>query len=108
MWSSAAVAHLLQGPTCCVFRDALLHTLVETSGYLSYCCLHIILNRSGHSPTYTVYYSDQPLGWVMFDFLDRVIILTQHCLSLFRGYNCHEASLGLCSHRVVHGVTTFL
>src|SRR4029434_2169893 len=50
MSSSAAVAHLLQGSTCCVFRDALLHTLVVTSGYFSYCCLSIILNQSGHSP----------------------------------------------------------
>ncbi len=42
MWSSAAVAHLLQGSTCCVFRDGILHTLVVTSGSLSYCCLSII------------------------------------------------------------------
>ncbi len=28
MRSSAAVAHLLQGSTCCVFRDGILHTLV--------------------------------------------------------------------------------
>ncbi len=34
MWSSAAVVHLLQG---CVFRDGILHTLVVTSDYLSYC-----------------------------------------------------------------------
>ena len=26
VWSSAVVAHLLQGSTCCAFRDALLHT----------------------------------------------------------------------------------
>ncbi len=50
MWSSAAVAHLLQGSTCCVFRDGILHTLVVTSGYLSYCCLSIISNQSAHSP----------------------------------------------------------
>ncbi len=50
MWSSAAVAHLLQGSTCCVFRDCILHTLVVTSGYLSYCCLSIISNQSAHSP----------------------------------------------------------
>src|SRR4029434_274172 len=50
MSSSAAVAHLLQGSMCCAFRDALLHTLVVTSGYLSYCCLSIILNQSGYSP----------------------------------------------------------
>ncbi len=31
MWSSAAVAHLFQGSTCCVFRDGILHTLVVTS-----------------------------------------------------------------------------
>ncbi len=33
VWSSAAVAHLLQGSMCCVFRDSILHTLVVTSGY---------------------------------------------------------------------------
>ncbi len=49
MWSSAAVAHLLQGSMCCVFRDGILHTLVVTSGYLSYC-LSIISNQSVHSP----------------------------------------------------------
>ncbi len=48
MWSSAAVAHLLQGSTCCVFRDGVLHTLVVTSDYLSY--LSIISNQSAHSP----------------------------------------------------------
>ncbi len=42
VWSSAAGAHLLQGLTCCVFRDGVQHTLVVTSGYLSYCCLSII------------------------------------------------------------------
>ncbi len=50
MWSSAAVAHLLQGSTCCAFRDGILHTLVITSGYLSYYCLSIISNQSAHSP----------------------------------------------------------
>ncbi len=50
MWSSAAVAHLLQGSTCCAFRDGFLHTLVLTSGYLSYCYLSIISNQSAHSP----------------------------------------------------------
>ncbi len=50
MWSSAAVAHLLQSLTCCVFRESILHTLVVTSGYLSYCCLSIISNQSAHSP----------------------------------------------------------
>ncbi len=48
--SSAAVAHLLQGSTCCAFKDGILHTLVVTSGYLSYCCLSIISNQSAHSP----------------------------------------------------------
>ncbi len=33
VWSSAAVAHLLQGSTCCTFRDGILHTLVVTSVY---------------------------------------------------------------------------
>ncbi len=32
------LAHLLQGSTCCVFRDGILQILVVTSGYLSYCC----------------------------------------------------------------------
>ncbi len=50
VWCSAAVAHLLQGSTCCVFRDGILHTLVVTSGYLSYCFLSIISNQSAHSP----------------------------------------------------------
>ncbi len=50
MWSSAAVAHPLQCSTCCVFRDGILHTLVVTSGYLSYCCLSIISDQSAYSP----------------------------------------------------------
>ncbi len=50
MWSSAAVAHLLQGSVCCAFRDGILYTLVVTSGYLRYCCLSIISNQSAHSP----------------------------------------------------------
>ncbi len=50
VWSSAAVAHLLQGSTCCAFRDGVLYNLVVTSGYLSYCCLSIISNQSVHSP----------------------------------------------------------
>ncbi len=50
MWSSAAGAHLLQGSTCCVFRDGILQILVVTSGYFSYCCLSIISNQSVHSP----------------------------------------------------------
>ncbi len=50
VWSSAAVAHLLQGSTCCAFRDGILYTLVVMSGYLSSCCLSIISNQSAHSP----------------------------------------------------------
>ncbi len=50
MWSSAAEAHLLQGSTCCAFRDGILHILVVTSVYLSYCCLSIISIQSAHSP----------------------------------------------------------
>ncbi len=48
--SSAAGARLLQGSTCCAFRDGILHILVVTSGYWSYCCLSIISNQSAHSP----------------------------------------------------------
>ncbi len=47
---TAAVAHLFQDSTCCVFRDGIPHTLVVTSGYLSYWCLSIISNQSAHSP----------------------------------------------------------
>ncbi len=50
VWSSAAVAHLLQCSTCCVFRDGVLHTLIVTSDCLSYCCLSIISNQFAHSP----------------------------------------------------------
>ncbi len=42
--------HLLQGSTCCAFRDCILHTLVVASGSLSYCCLSIISNQSAYSP----------------------------------------------------------
>ncbi len=31
-------------------RDGILHILIVTSGYLSYCCLSIISNQSAHSP----------------------------------------------------------
>ncbi len=34
MWSSAAVAHLLQGSTCCAFRDDILHTWVVSNEWL--------------------------------------------------------------------------
>ncbi len=50
VWSSAAVVHLLQGSMCWAFRDGILHTLVVTSDYLSYCFLSIISNQSAHSP----------------------------------------------------------
>ncbi len=50
VWSSAAVAHLLQGLACCAFREGILYTLVVMSGYLSYCCLSIISNQFAHYP----------------------------------------------------------
>lgn len=34
----------------CVFREALLHTLVVRSYHLNYCCLSIDLKQAGHSP----------------------------------------------------------
>lgn len=49
MLSSAAVVHPLQGSTCCAFIDAFLHTLVATSGYLSYCWLTFSSKLCGHS-----------------------------------------------------------
>ena len=35
---------------CCTLRDALLHTTVLNSCYLSVCGLSVSLNESGHSP----------------------------------------------------------
>lgn len=49
-WTSAAEACLLQGWTCRAFRDAVQHSLVATSGCLSFCCLSIISNQSAYSP----------------------------------------------------------
>ncbi len=67
VWSSAAEAHLLQGSTCCAFRDGILHTLVVTSGYFSYCCLSIISIQSAHSPlTFKAISSTQLPHWVLF------------------------------------------
>lgn len=48
VWSSAALAHLLQGSTRCLFRNALLHALVVVSGYLRCCSLLISSKQSGH------------------------------------------------------------
>ncbi len=65
--SSAAVAHLLRGSTCCAFRDGILHTLVVTSGYLSYCCLSIISNQSAHPPlTSTRYFRPHNCRYFLF------------------------------------------
>lgn len=47
MWLFAA--HLLQGSTCCLFRDGLLHISGVLSGYLRNCWLSVIANQSGHS-----------------------------------------------------------
>lgn len=49
MWSSAAVAHPLQGLMCCAFRDVVLHVTVQLCGYFSYCRLPVSLNQSGRS-----------------------------------------------------------
>lgn len=46
VWTSAAVVHLTQGS----FRDALLHSLVITSGYLISFCLSIKLKQSANFP----------------------------------------------------------
>ncbi len=56
MWSSAAVAHLLQGSTCCAFRDGILHTLVVIIIIIIiiiiyiYIALQSALHRRGESP----------------------------------------------------------
>lgn len=52
--SSSAVScccQLLQRLMFCTFRDALLHTLVLISGYLSYSCLPISSNQASHFHT---------------------------------------------------------
>lgn len=80
VWSSAAVAHLLQGSTCWVFRDALLQTSVLTSGYLSLCCLSISSNQSGHSPLnlcvyisiYCLFWTNLPQRWLVKILVDAV------------------------------------
>lgn len=50
MWSSAAVAHLVHGWTRCAFRNDVLHSLVVTSVFLSYCRLSTISNQSAPFP----------------------------------------------------------
>lgn len=57
LWPSAAVAHLLQGSTCCEVRDSLLDTLVVTSGYLSDCCFPVSFKQSGHSLLFSVFFN---------------------------------------------------
>lgn len=49
VWSSAAIAHLLQGLMCCVLGDVLPNNLVVISSFLSYFCLLINLKQSGLS-----------------------------------------------------------
>lgn len=44
----------IKGSTWCAFRDAFLHTMVLTSGYLSYHCLSICLSQSAHSLTSSI------------------------------------------------------
>lgn len=48
VWYCDAVAHPLQGLTCCVFRDAVLSTTIVMRGSVNYCCLPV--SQSGHSP----------------------------------------------------------
>ncbi len=74
MWSSAAVAHLLQGLMCCAFRDGILHTLVVSSGYLSCCCFSIISNESAHSPLTSdinIFIHTTAAHCIFFSFLDH-------------------------------------
>lgn len=68
MFSSAAVAHPLQGLMWCAFRDVLLHVTVQLWGYFSYCRLPVSLNQSGRSS------------------VTSLITLT----SLFHPQNCHS------------------
>ncbi len=49
MWSSAAVAHLLQGPMCVVVQRWYSAYLGCNEWFFSYCCLSIISNQSAHS-----------------------------------------------------------
>ncbi len=82
MWSSAAVAHLLQGSTYSLFRDGILHTLLLTSGYLSYCYLSIISNQSAHSPltsTRHLFISFSLFSFSLFTFLVLQLNENQKC-----------------------------
>lgn len=49
VWSPAAVVDLLQGSTCCAYRNSPPHILVVTSGYLSYGCFPISSKQFDHS-----------------------------------------------------------
>lgn len=46
MWFSAVAAYLSHGTTDCAFGDAFLLATVNKSGYLSYCILPVVSNRS--------------------------------------------------------------
>ena len=46
----------LRGLMCCVFRDALLHTIVVMCGYLHYCHLPVSFDQSGPSPLTSLIY----------------------------------------------------
>lgn len=48
VWSSAAVAHLLQGLTCFMFRDAPLNSIVVRRSYLGCCWFPISLSVFAH------------------------------------------------------------
>lgn len=64
-WCSAAVALLLQGSICHVFRDALLYIAIEKSPYLGYCCPSISSDYSNHNTINTtkINYSYKE-GWI--------------------------------------------
>lgn len=79
MLSSAAVVHLLQGSTCCAFIDAFLHTLVATSGYLSYCWRTFSSKLCGHSL----------ISGINKTFLPRDVPLTSYFL--FFGYFSYQS-----------------
>jgi len=120
VWSSAAVAHLLQGSTCCAFRDALLQTLVVTSGYLSYCYRHIGLKQLNHFPLtsginkafsaenchsldiFVAHFGPLSTNWASFKFHNLPEYCCWPCLSL---YDHSVPSSDAASSRITHHVT---
>ncbi len=62
MLSSAAEAHLLQGSTCCGFRDGILHTVMNlvATHYISCTTLQLHITYGLHLPSFTALTHSHP------------------------------------------------